>query len=116
MSQRIGWVILVLLTFTQGCAHDSTIDREHTEWIATVLQDAWKIKPGMTRQQLLKLFKTEGGLSTRRQRTYVYRRCPYIKVTVHFIPMRDPDNKSVELPDDEIQTISEPFLEPPTYD
>jgi hypothetical protein len=42
------------------------------------------IKPGMTRADLQKVFTTEGGISMRVQRTYVYRNCPYCKVDVEF--------------------------------
>ena len=115
MSRRIGWAILVALMITPSFAQDSATDREHTQWIGSVLRSIQTIKPGMTREELTKVFMTEGGLSTRRQRIYVYKQCPLIKVTVHFIPVTDPDNRSIERPDDEIQTISEPFLESPTY-
>jgi hypothetical protein len=42
------------------------------------------IKPGMTRTDLLKVFTTEGGLSTPLHRTFVSRDCPYFKVDVEF--------------------------------
>jgi hypothetical protein len=42
------------------------------------------IKPGMTREELLKVFATEGGLSTGLNRTFVSRDCPYFKVDVEF--------------------------------
>jgi hypothetical protein len=47
------------------------IDREHTAWIDQVLRAIQTIKPGMTRSDLAKLFRTEGGLSTVQQSTYV---------------------------------------------
>src|SRR5262249_50571195 len=58
--------------------------RERTKWIAKVLRQTTKIEPGMKREDLLKVFTTEGGLSNRFQRTYVYSECPYIKVNVRF--------------------------------
>ena len=45
---------------------------------------------GMTRADLLKVFTTEGGLSTGLNRTYVYRECQYIKVDVDFEPVGRP--------------------------
>ncbi len=42
------------------------------------------IKLGATRQTLLTVFTTEGGLSTGLQRTFVSRDCPYFKVNVEF--------------------------------
>ncbi len=65
------------------------------------------VRAGMTRADLLKVFTTEGGLSTTTQRTYVYQQCPYIKVTVRFAPMA----KDREDPSDKIIEISRPYLE-----
>jgi len=75
-----------------------------------------KIKVGMTRADLLKVFTTEGGLSTGLNRTYVYRECPYIKVDVEFEPVgrpaRDTDGRVtlVEANEDVIKNISKPYL------
>jgi hypothetical protein len=50
---------------------------DHIAWVADSLKKMQTIKPGMTRQDLLAVFTTEGGLSTREQRTYVSRDCQY---------------------------------------
>jgi hypothetical protein len=42
----------------------------------------------MTREDLLRVFITEGGLSTRTQQTYVLKVCPYIHVDVEFSPTK----------------------------
>jgi hypothetical protein len=80
-----------------------------TQWIAASLKTMQTIKPGMARADLLKVFTTEGGISTRRQRRYIFRECPYIKVLVEFDPVDDRD--FVESPSDRITKISQPFLE-----
>ena len=88
-----------------------------TEWIANSLKEIQKIKVGMTRADLLKVFTTEGGLSTGLTRTYVYRECLYIKVDVEFEPVgrpaRDADGRVtlVESKDDVIRKISKPYLD-----
>lgn len=75
------------------------------------------IKPGMTRETLLTVFKGEGGLSTGLQRTYVSQDCPYFKVDVEFEavgrPNRDIDGRVtlVEDPRDRITKISRPYLQ-----
>src|SRR5437016_2756134 len=46
---------------------------DHTKWLATCMRETEHIKVGMTRSELLKVFQEEGGLSSRTQRTYVYR-------------------------------------------
>jgi hypothetical protein len=85
---------------------------EHTRWIADVLREIQTLKPGMTREDLLKIFTEEGGLSNRFQRRYVHRDCPYIKVDFKFDPAPEShDEKFKEHPRDKITQISTPFLE-----
>jgi hypothetical protein len=76
-----------------------------------VLRQIGKFKPGMRRKDLLKVFTTEGGLSTRTQRTYIYIECPYIKVTVHFKPSSNESTEIRDDPDDIIESISQPYLQ-----
>lgn len=83
---------------------------ERTKWIAKVMRQIAKIEPGMKRQDLIKVFTTEGGLSNRLQRTYVHSECPYIKVNVRFKAANDNGNDSKEEPDDIIESISQPYL------
>ena len=91
--------------------------QQQTEWVATSLREMQKVKVGMTRADLLKVFTTEGGLSTALSRRYVYRGCPYIKVDVEFEPVgrpaRDADGRvtMVEADGDVIKRISKPYLE-----
>ena len=84
---------------------------DHTEWIAASLKEMQTIKPGMTREELLKVFVEEGGLSTRTWRRYAYRDCPYIKVNVEFEPAGNLKEKTEQFPQDKITKISTPFLE-----
>jgi hypothetical protein len=91
-------------------------NRERTKWIAKVMRQITKIEPGMKRQDLLKVFTTEGGLSTRFQRTYVYSECPYIKVNVRFKAANHEGNTPEEQPDDIIESISQPYLAWSTMD
>lgn len=93
------------------------ISREHLTWVTNVLIQMQSIKPGMTRERLLSVFTTEGGISTRLQRTYVSKECPYFKVAVEFQEVGRPNRDeagSVTLEEDErdiIKTISRPYLE-----
>ncbi len=90
--------------------------REHVDWVAQVLTRMDGIKPGMTRTDLLKVFTTEGGLSTGLQRTFVSRDCPYFKVDVTFRavgrPDRDREGRVTLAEDgrDEIVSVSKPYL------
>lgn len=92
-------------------ASESRGTDEHTEWIAKSLKEIESIKVGMTRVDLLKVFKEEGGISTRTWRRYAYRDCPYIKVDVEFEPVAEPEDKLSQGPKDKIIKISKPFLE-----
>lgn len=90
---------------------------ESTAWVASALSEMLTIKPGMTRGQLLTVFTTEGGISTRLHRTFVSRVCPYFKVEVEFRPegqtARDREGRLLAGEDarDVIEKISQPFLQ-----
>ena len=88
----------------------AALAEERTKWISKVLRQIGKINPGMRRKDLLKVFTTEGGLSTRTQRTYVYVECPYIKVNVRFKALNSERPELNEDLDDIIESISQPYL------
>ena len=86
------------------------IDWEHTQWVESVLRWTMEVKPGMTRQDLLRVFTTEGGISWRTHKTYVLKGCPYIKVDVEFSPIKNEHNLEEDA-NDKILKISKPYLE-----
>jgi hypothetical protein len=110
---------LLLIGVLCGCATEpstksfvtssdgTNIDKDLTKQISAILTECQKIKSGMTRAELLTVFTTEGGLSTANHRTFVYRRCPYIKVDVDFTL----SNPKQERPSDIISKISKPYLD-----
>ena len=89
---------------------NSAVAEERRKWIVKVLREIIKIEPGMRRKDLLEVFTTEGGLSTRTQRTYVHIECPYIKVNVRFKAAVDDGDSLNEDPDDIIESVSQPYL------
>jgi hypothetical protein len=114
MKMLISLFAFSLVTFVSATAilpSESRAADEHTEWIAKSLKEIESVKPGMTRLDLLRVFKEEGGISTRTSRRYIYRDCPYIKVDVQFEPVGEPENKLNQSPRDKIIKISKPFLE-----
>jgi len=115
MKMLISILAFGLVTFVPVAAvlraSESRGTDEHTEWIAKSLKEIESIKVGMTRADLLRVFKEEGGISTRTWRRYAYRDCPYIKVDVEFEPVGKPENKVSQSPKDKIIKISKPFLE-----
>ncbi len=96
---------------------DSQKSEENTKWISDSLREMKTIEVGKTRADLLEVFTTEGGISTGLRRTYVYRKCPYIKVDVEFEavgrPARDVEGRVTLGEDnrDKIKSISKPYLE-----
>jgi hypothetical protein len=87
------------------------------DWVGDTLAKMESIRPGMTREQLMKVFRTEGGLSTGLRRTFVSRECPYFKVDVQFRAVGRPDRDSdgrVTLEEDAcdiIVQVSRPYLQ-----
>jgi hypothetical protein len=82
---------------------------KEARWIRENLAELESIKVGMTRDQLLKVFMGEGGISTRTWRHYVYRKCVNVKVDVEFSPVGNTDRYG-EGPEDQITKISKPYL------
>ncbi len=107
---------LALIVSAQSL-RDSRKSEENTKWISDSLREMKTIEVGKTRAELLKVFTTEGGLSTGLNRTYVYRQCSYIKVDVEFEavgrPARDANGRVTLDEDnrDKIKSISKPYLE-----
>jgi hypothetical protein len=64
----------------EPCAQD------HDAWLRHVLEKMETIKPGMTRVDLLKVFKTDDGPPTGRRGTFFSRECPQFRVDVEFKP------------------------------
>jgi hypothetical protein len=91
--------------------------RDRVAWVAQVLKEMLTIKPSMTRADLLRVFTTEGGLSTGLQRTFVSRESPFFKVDVEFNAVgrreRDRDGRVTLVEDDRdiIRKISRPYLQ-----
>ncbi len=86
---------------------ENGVDKNLTQQISGILKECERLKPGMTRADLLKIFTTEGGLSTQTGRTFVHVRCPCIKVDVEFAPTESRQ----EQPSDTVTKISKPYLE-----
>lgn len=95
--------------FSMPSRAGTEIDKTLTKQIAAVLKECQTIKPGMTRAELSRIFTAEGGFSTARRRTYVFRGCPYIEVDVDFTPANPAQNE--EKPTDMIAKISKPYLD-----
>jgi hypothetical protein len=91
--------------------------QDHEAWVAHALEKMETIKPGMTRQELLKVFTTQGGFSNGLRRMFVSRDGRYFKVDVEFRPVGRSDRDSggrVTVEEDSrdvIVKISPPFVQ-----
>ena len=77
--KTIACILLAVVTlgFLVAPSHaGEETDKNLTKQISDLLAECKKIVPGTTRAELLKIFTTEGGISTAKHRTFVHRRCP----------------------------------------
>ena len=123
MARRY-FMLLLFLGPIAGCLSSPRLNQptqaqpvqSHLAWVAEALTRMQAVRPGMTRNDLLKTFTTEGGLSTALQRTFVSRDCPYFKVDVEFEAVgrggRDRDGRITAIEDgrDIIVKITKPYL------
>jgi hypothetical protein len=115
-------VFVLLICLPKATAQTSTTAEDRNNWIAGVINKTSKIKPGMTRADLLTAFEGDGGIATGLRRTYILRDCPYIKVDVEFETVGRPARNSagqvtsVENDNDLIKQISKPYLAWPVMD
>lgn len=110
-KQLAQWAKGAMQLAIESVPENDRLAQERKEWITKVLYEISKIRPGMTRRDLLKVFTIEGSLSTRRQRTYVYAGCPYIKVDVKFTTANGDRGEVVrEELGDVVESISKPYL------
>jgi hypothetical protein len=115
MRKFTAFCLMVLasasILMSQASVGRSQEEQGHVKWVEASLREMETIKVGMTRADLLKVFMEEGGISTRTQRTYVYRHCSYFKVTVEFKPVENERGFLGDPSTDKIVKISEPFLQ-----
>ncbi len=89
--------------------------QDHAAWLTQVLERMETIKPGMTRWDLLHVFRTEGARQTFRmggalappelRETFVSQDCPYFKIDVEFQPTFGVLNRDV------IVKVSKPYVQ-----
>jgi hypothetical protein len=117
MSVRTGLLLSIVLGLCSITPSDSAMCGEKVDeqtdrilWVQSSLKRMETITVGMTRRELLQVFKTEGGLSNRTHRTYVYQECQHFKVDVVFEPVGMTENRLSERGEDRIVKISRPYV------
>ena len=104
MIRRLFMLLLVSIIVVGGSASFRPVQsassdpckQDHAAWLTQVLGKMSTIKPGMTRWDVLhvfraeegapRLFRTEGGPETGLRETFVSQDCPYFKIDVEFKP------------------------------
>jgi hypothetical protein len=110
-DERIRRALSALGKLTEGDIRAADYDQVLSVRIADLLLECKPIVPGVTREQLLKVFMAEGGLSSAMQQRFVHRRCPYIKLDVEF-KLSDPKQKALEERlTDTVRKVSKPYLD-----
>lgn len=106
----------VMMFASNGTSHNCN-SGDYETWVALAFNQMDAVKVGMTREDVLKVFKYEGGVSaiSRTRRTYVYKGSPYIHVDVEFTPVDGQEN-GPENPNDVISSISRPYLAQTAFD
>lgn len=109
-------LVLVVSALPSAPPHETC---DHSKWLESSLQEIETIKVGMTRRDLMKLFRAQGGIFTRTQQQFVYRKSPLIQVTVKFEAVGRPDiivPEQSDIDDDKIVEISMPFIARENFD
>ena len=104
-------IVLAVILITGFQSQTNQKEKSNCQFIEESMINIREIKVGMTRQDVLKIFGEEGGLSSRTQNHYVYKKCGYIKVDVKFKPVGNEKDLSDESPNDKLIEISRPYLE-----
>ncbi|MDR3377946.1 MAG: hypothetical protein P4M10_04625 [Verrucomicrobiae bacterium] len=108
--------ILVLVTVAVPARADTTNDTEFIRKIVEVFRDCQKLKPGMTRAELVKFqmfdhdlgpFRPADDKAFRQHTTFEYRSCSLIKFDVDF----ETTNIKEARPTDIVSNVSKPYID-----
>ena len=95
-------------------ASSAPCTQDHTAWLKQVSERMDSVKPGMTRWDVLQVFRTEGARQTFRmegapsgvlRETFVSQDCPYFKIAVEFQTQFGGGNQDV------IVKVSKPYVQ-----
>ncbi len=111
----LSMVVIVDSAFVRPArsANQERTTQEHIAWVHHTLEKMETIKPGMTRWDLLHVFRTEGarqtftmgGAPTVLRERFVSQDCPYFKIDVEFQPTFGIPNRDV------IVKVSKPYVQ-----
>ena len=100
----------------------ATTEDDQRRWLAERYAEAVSVRPGMSRRDLRRLFRPDGGLQTIPSSRYVLKSCAMIKVEVKFelpegaSPKDSRDENELIDARMKITEVSKPYLEPEATD
>ena len=72
--RSLGLILMAFMLVASSAVFAQSQNAEsHAQWITRRLKEMQSVKVGMSRAELLQVFKEEGGLAMRLQRRYAYR-------------------------------------------
>jgi uncharacterized phage protein gp47/JayE len=100
-----------------GLAPKSSVNRQTSlcSDAREAITDADGIRAGMTRREIEKRFRRDGGLQFPRTTRYLYPDCDYIKIEISFEPVTSHGGDMFS-GDDKVVKVSKPYLDYPVAD
>jgi hypothetical protein len=92
------------------------LEETRTQWLHERYAEATSIKPGMSRADLLRVFREDGGLQTTPATHYILKSCDMIQIEAKFDMEYGRAYKEKPDPDLKITKVSRPYLKYPSMD
>jgi len=108
--------LLLFATYSITTHGQGELEEVHRQWLYERYAEATSIKPGMSRADLLRVFKGDGGLQRIPATRYLLKSCNMIKVEVEFDTEYGQAYKEKLDADLKITKVSQPYLEYPIRD
>ena len=117
MSLRVTGITVLSLTLlaSAGFSHNGSRADDNCAVIEEALQDAGKLKPGITRDKVEESFALDGGLNFVMTSRYSFKKCRSIKVDIEFTDREGGSPKEFSATDRMVK-VSRPYLAYPTFD
>ena len=103
-------------TYSMTTREQDEPEQAHKRWLNERYAEATSIKPGMSRADLLRVFKEDGGFQSIPATRYILRSCDMIQIGVEFDTEYGQAYKEKPDEDLKITKVSRPYLALPAMD
>ncbi len=118
----LGMIILIFIissiivgSYAATKSDQRKLNEERIAWVRKCLQDFKSIKPGITRGEIEKTFRMDGGLiASPFSVRFLHPSCSYFKIDVRFVINKS--NIDGWAKGDRVESVSKPYIERPFYD